>query len=374
MKKYFTALFALPAFILAPVVIKAQLTNGDIVNIKNTGSGKYVMAKGFAVDSAIVQGRLNSSNAIFGQWKVIALPGGFYMFQTKMYGYYLGIKPVEGAGNGYIIQRLRSAAVQDELCWSLIRTTGGYQLKNKKNKRILGVEAPLTQEHAKLVHTINSNPPGKDWVFTSASASADPATANTGRKVLYDIVLNSIAVSEATRNRIDNGDCRRVFGQIKTEVWELDENNQKKRRIPAYENMAEYIYNQLNYVSAPTEGLSYYQDNRADAANNVMGKVTYNIPEDMLNNRKIMLVVKTYLGSRHKDSDLSSFDAVKMKQEIQSTYILDNRNSRAETIQGITERYFNDMILTGSPPISKSLFQQGDDTHKFWITVTCKKQ
>jgi hypothetical protein len=375
MKKNILCLFVQVLTAIAPVVVNAQLTNGDFVTIKNTSSGKFVKAKGFGVDSAIVHGTLTASNTVFCQWKVIALPGNMYMFQTRMNGNYLGIKSSEAPGDGYIVQRWRNSTNLAEISWSLLRTASGYQLKNVKSKQVLGVEGALTQENGNLVHTTNANSVGKSWVFTSVPATTGGVTTqNQGRKVLFDIVLNYIAVSEATRNRIDNGDCRRVFGQIKTELWELDNNNQKKTRITSYESMPEFVYNQLNYLSGPTAGLSYYQDNRTEAAKNEMSKVTYNIPENLLNNRKVMLVVKTYLGTRHKDGDLSSYDAVKMKQESQSTYILDNRVSRTETIQGITERYFNDMTLIGGPAIPKSVFQQGDDTHKLWVAITCKRQ
>jgi hypothetical protein len=375
MKKSILCLFIQVLAAIAPVVVNAQLTNGDFVTIKNASSGKFVKAKGFGVDSAIVHGTLNASSFIFSQWKVIALPGNIYMFQTRMNRNYIGIKSTEAPGDGYVVQRGRTSTNLAEISWSLLRTASGYQLKNVKSKQLLGVEGVLTQENGNLVHTTNANSVGKSWVFTSVpSTTGGGTTQNQERKVLFDVVLNYIAVSEATRNRIDNGDCRRVFGQIKTELWELDNNNQKKTRITSYESMPEFVYNQLNYLSGPTAGLSYYQDNRTEAAKNEMSKVTYNIPENLLNNRKVMLVVKTYLGTRHKDSDLSSYDAVKMKQESQTTYILDNRVSRTETIQGITERYFNDMILIGGPPIHNSVFQQGDDTHKLWVAITCKRQ
>lgn len=373
MKKYFASLFILLFVMLAPVVATAQLSNGTFITIRNSSSGKYVRAKGLIADSAVVQSSLNISTVAFCHWKVIVLPGGEYMFQIRLNENYLGIKPSTGPGDGLIIQRRLTKENRDELTWLLVRTPVGYQLKNKKNNRLLSVQGSLTEENTNLVHTLNPGTAGKIWVFTPVTSSPAASTTGTGRSVLFDVMLNYIAVSEATRNRIDNGDCRRVFGQVKTELWELDDNNQKKRRIAAYENKPEYVFNQLNYLSAPTEGLSYYQDNRTDAAKNEMEKVTYNIPEDLLNNRKVMLVIKTYLGTRHKDSDLSSYDAVKMKQEKQSTYILDNRISRTETIQATTERYFNNMTLTGST-INASLFEQGDDTHKLWVTFTCKKQ
>jgi hypothetical protein len=204
-----------------------------------------------------------------------------------------------------------------------------------------------------------------------APPANNPPAATPGNMVLYDITLNYIAVSEATRNRIDNGDCKRVFGQIKTELWELDQNNNKKTKLSAYDNMSEDIYAQSDYRYAPTAALSYYQDNRTEAANNSMGKVTYNIPERLLTTRRIMLVVKTYLGTRHKDNDLASYDALRMRNEETANYVLDNRDTRSESIQAITYLLGSDMIL-GPLRIPYTVFAKTDDTHKLWVAFSCK--
>jgi hypothetical protein len=201
-------------------------------------------------------------------------------------------------------------------------------------------------------------------------ANNPPAEA-PGNMVLYDVTLNYIAVSEATRNRIDNGDCKRVFGQIKTELWELDQNNNKKTKLSAYDNMTEDMYSQPDYRYPPTAALSYYQDNRAEAASNNMGRVTYNIPERLLTRRKVMLVVKSYLGTRHKDNDLASYDALRMRNEETTNYVLDSRGTRSETMQAITYYLGSDMIL-GPLRIPHTVFARTDDTHKLWVAFTCK--
>jgi hypothetical protein len=210
-----------------------------------------------------------------------------------------------------------------------------------------------------------------EWQFEVAGSGTASAS---GRKVLFDINLNYIAVSEATRNRIDNGDCRRIFGQVSTELWELDEDNEMKTRIRSYNNMPEIIYQQSNYNNPPTAGLSYYQDGLPGTGASSIGKITYNIPLELLQKKKVMLVVKTNLGSRHKDNDFASYDALRMKQEIQSTYILDSRATRAETIESITDlsALSDDMHLTGYS-IPSNYFQRTDDTHKIWVKFNMKR-
>jgi hypothetical protein len=202
---------------------------------------------------------------------------------------------------------------------------------------------------------------------------ANNTPAAPARMILYDFVVNYIAVSEATRNRIDNGDCKRVFGYIETELWELDDNNNKKTKLASYDNMRENMYAQSDYRYPPTAALSYYQDNRAEAANDVLGKVMYNIPEDLLNKRKVMLIVKTFLGTRHKDNDLASYDALRMRDPETSSYTLDNRASRSEMIQTITYKKGDPMVL-GPLQIPPSVFAGSDDTHKIWVAFTVKKQ
>lgn len=369
MKKYNTIRLAFILIFFIPVALPAQFTNGSLVGIKNYASQKFVIAKAYVPDSAVFIAPMTNSNVNFGLWRIIIGNGGYCMLQTKEGNNYLGIKSDTGAANNNIIQRRLTETNRDELTWLLVRAAGGYQLRNKKNNRFLTELLSGSRPFRNLINTVNVTPASM-WVINPISTS--PATADTSKKVLYDVMLNYIGVSEATRNRIDNGDCRRVFGEIRTEVWELDNNNQKKRRLTSYDNMPEFIYKQYNILGPPTEALSYYQDNLNQADKNVVAKVTYNIPEALLNNRKILLVVKAHLGSRHKDSDFSSFDALRMKEEKTFTFILDNRNERKETLQAITERIITDLVFSGQT-FGGNLFYNGDDTHKFWMNITCKK-
>lgn len=199
-----------------------------------------------------------------------------------------------------------------------------------------------------------------------------PVTA-APKMVLYDIQLNYIAVSEATRNRIDNGDCKRVFGLITTELWELDASNNKKTKLASYDNMKENLYYEREHRFPPTAALSYYQDNRTEAANDVLSKVTYNIPENLLTGRKVMLVVKSFLATRHKDNDFASYDGLRMAETETSTFTLDTRAKRSETMQFITRRRGDDMVF-GGERAPRQMFQGSDDTHKIWVAFTIKKQ
>ena len=110
------------------------------------------------------------------------------------------------------------------------------------------------------------------------------------KKVLYDIKLNYIAVAEATRNRIDNGDCKRVGGSIFCNMFEIDNSNQKIAPIETYENGKNSLF--LDGGRRTNElrpfGLSYFED-RLDTPE--MSKITFNVPEHLLINRDRKSVV-----------------------------------------------------------------------------------
>lgn len=347
----------------------AQLRNGEIVKIKNVISSKYAAPRpiepGFSNNNIKVMLFSNADDNRFN-WEVIAVSGGYYMFKNVQSNLILSVSDNNGLlDNANILQRdVRSSAS----LWSLIKTTKGFNVKNKLSGHLLSTTNNMLIQQS----TINSNGIiNREWQFeTVGSGNA----AATGNKILFDITLNYIAVAEATRERIDNGDCRRIFGQVSTELWELDENNEMKTRLRSYNNMPEVLYQQSNYSNPPTAGVSYYQDNRTATSANQMGKVVYNIPENLLRKHKIMLVVKTNLGSRHKDNDFASYDALKMKEEIQNTYILDSRKSRSEIIQSFTDltAHPDNMHFSGFS-IPSQTFQRTDDTHKMWVVFTCRK-
>jgi hypothetical protein len=355
-------------FLLAGIVTNAQFKGGEIVKIKNVSSGKYVRPFNGSSD-ANAQLVLSAGNDEASKWKVFVQPGGFFMFQNVQSKLYFTVMGASREEYGFIGQV--GSWRQSHGLWALQKTSNGYKMRNKNSSLMAAVEGGSKENNAKLIQWGDNGQPDITWQFETAGAS-NPGT--TGKKVLFDVVLNYVAVSEATRNRIDNGDCRRTFGTVTTELWELNDDNEMVTRLQSYNNMPEAIYNQPNYNNPPTAGLSYYQDNISNNNNSQMGKVTYNIPESLLKNKKLMLVVKTNLGTRHKDNDFASYDALKMAEEIRNTYILDYRSSRSETIETITDlASTNQAMNLLNLVIPFSVFQRADDTHKIWVKFSCKR-
>lgn len=345
----------------------AQLKDGEVVRIKNVNSGKYAIPLVAKADNS-GQIVLSSTAGESQKWKVVYV-NGFYKFQNLQSGKFLGVKDASKEQYGFICQK--AAGTQLDLQWKLEKTATAYKVKNRNSSLYAAVEGAGTANGAKLIQWADNAQSDILWQF-EVVGSATSSTA--GKKVLYDITLNYVAVSEATRNRIDNGDCKRLFGQISTELWELDDNNEMKTRLSSYNNSSEVLYNEPNYNNPPTVALSYYQDNPAASDKNTMGKVTYNIPEALLLGRKLMLVVITNLGTRHKDNDFATYDALKMKEEVRSTFRLSSTGSFTQTVQTITDltasgrnMHIQDLI------IPFAVFQRTDDTHKIWVKFTGKK-
>ncbi|MBP9104484.1 MAG: RICIN domain-containing protein [Chitinophagaceae bacterium] len=351
------------------ITTNAQLKDGEIVKIKNVNAAKYVVPKDVntAPNSQMV---INTGrNDAWFTWKVISEPGGYYRFQNMHTNMFLGTIGSSKEQYGFICQKYAARNNADVL-WKLVNTATGFKLKNKNSNLFAAVEGGSKNNNAILVQWSDNAQPDIIWQFETAGSGNSTAG---GKKILFDVVLNYLAVSEATRNKIDNGDCKRIFGQVSTELWELDENNEMKTKLRSYNNMPEMIYNQTNYQSPPTAALSYYQDNKTASENNTMGKVTYNIPENLLKEKKLMLVVKTFLGTRHKDNDFASFDALKMGEAIQHTYILNSSGKISETIETITDlATTNKSMNLINFVVPFSSFVHADDTHKLWVKFSTK--
>ena len=376
--KYSTTLFSLILFFLLQVFASsAQLRNDEIIRIKNVNSSKYAEPKktlplpgqktstGYYDQIVLFTGVANAEQ---NKWQVKVVRGGYYKFLNLKTNKYLGVllnaskKPY-----GFITQGVSGGT--DQL-WTIEETTTGYKLKNKNSGLFAGVEGGAKTDNSKLIEWADQGQPDIIWQFETVGTSTSTAA---GYKVLYDVVLNYIAVSEATRNRIDNGDCKRVFGSISVELWELDDNRELKTRLQSYNNMPERLFNETNYGSAPTIALSKFQEDPSSYEKNEMGKVTYNIPENLLIEKKIMLIIKTNLGTRHKDNDFASYDALKMKEETRNTYRPYNNSVLSETLMTITDlsasrrdMHINDYV------IPFAAFQGTDDIHKIWVKFTAK--
>lgn len=361
---------------------QAQLRDGDIVKIKNVNSGKYACPKGLSNQADVNMVIYAGNSSSFQNWKVVLVPkprysfrdgNTYYRFMNVSTGLYLSSK--DGSKESYGVISQNSENSDPGLDWRVTQTTNGFYIINKKSQRYAAVAGISRDEEAMMIQRPYDGQPDMVWQFQPVGSAS--TSDNEGRKVLYDIVLHYIAVAEATRNRIDNGDCKRTYGQIRTELWELDENNEMKTRLQSYNNMPELLYDERNKNNPPTLGLSYYQDDVRSAAMTVIKKITYNIPENLLDNRKLMLVVKTFLGTRHKDNDFATYDALGMLEEKQTTYILDNRRSvRTEKIEGITDlTASNRSVHLQDWVIPNGFFSRNtDDTHKVWIYISIKKK
>lgn len=351
--------------------------NGSIYKIKNVNSGRYAQTANASTENGATIHLYDNRDDAHFKWKAIAVKDG-YKFQNVHSNKFLAI--IGGSKEIYGALCQWDDAGQPDINWKLEKASTGYKLKNKNSNLLAAVEGGSKNNEAKLIQWNDAGQPDIVWQFELVKQTdpPKPPAPSTGKKILVDIVLNNMGVSEATRNRVDNGDCKRIFGIIKTEIWELNEDNEKKTMLASYNNMSQKVFNQLNYQSPPPVAFSFYQEK---PGNTEMSHVTYNISESLLQQRKIMLVVKTNVGTRHKDNDFATYDCLKMEDEKESTFILDMAaisgamGDKGQTIQVNTDQassgrsmHIQDMV------IPFAIFQNTDDTHKIWINISFKKK
>lgn len=362
---------------------QVQPVNGSVYKIKNVNSGRYAQTANASTENGATLHLYDNSNDDHFKWNTIVVKDGYYKFQNVRSKKFLAV--LGGSKDVYGILCQWDDTGQPDINWKLEKAASGYKLKNKNSNLFAAVEGGSKNNEAKLVQWNDAGQPDILWQFELVKQQPGSPTTpapSTGKKVLVDVILNSIAVSESTRNRIDNGDCKRIFGTILTELWELDENNEMKNKLGSYNNMQQAVYVQKNYQSPPPIALSFYQDNVSNAGNNEMGKVTYNIPEALLLQKRVMLVVKTNIGTRHKDNNFATYDCLKMEKEIQSTFILGTGTGNKYLLEGTDGQiqvntdqassgrnmHIQDMI------IPFAIFQNTDDTHKIWVKLSCVKK
>lgn len=348
--------------------VRAQLEDGAVYKIRNVASGRYMQVQDASLKNGALIRLWDNQDANHFRFKAKAVKGGNYRLQNINSNKYLAVENASRSNYGRICQWDANLA---STLWKLETVANGFKIKNVNSNLLIGVEGGGRQNNALLVQWNDDGAQDKIWQFEKVNVTKSTAG---GPKQLIDVVLNYIAVLEGTRNRMDNGDCARVFGHVKTELWELDEHNEMKVQLASYNNMPELLFNQQNYQSPPPVAISY-RTNMDFAANNQVGKVTYNVPEVLLQQRRLMLVVKTHLGTRHKDNDFATFDCLGMPQEIQSAYILSSDASLRETIQASTDlsasgrdMHFQDFV------VPFAIFQRTDDTHRIWVGISANKK
>lgn len=202
--------------------------------------------------------------------------------------------------------------------------------------------------------------------ITKSDAVAD-------KMVSYEITLNSIAIAEASRNTIDNNDCRQTWGEVKVEFREVDSSGQldwSLKPIKADFDQTYLFYsNPLNGVAHRSN--SYYQDRMGVNEDNFIKKVNVRVPEQKVKNRRIVAVVTSEIQTAHKDNDFATYDRLRVKMGRNSFFYLEDIPVKNESTMITTDgRYIIDE-RTGSMIINGG---NSDDSHRVWLYFTIKKK
>ncbi|GEM_PF-2815499 len=243
-------------------------------------------------------------------------------------------------------------------------------MKNLRSFKYLAI--PILFIGCPLLGVAQKSDMAKPNVLVPINYKAPNVVKTNTNMVFLDIDLNYFSVSETTRNRIDNGDCKRVFGQITCQLWGLDEHNNKIKAYSPYDRKSTRIFDQNDKDAPPPIALSHYQSNTSVAANEVMNSLTFNVPSVLLETGKIMLVVRIQLGTRHKDNDFASYDFLCMEQPIERSFVLNSTYKKIDIKTNTNEKYSGRDLHINDMTIPFAVFRRTDDTHNIWVHLTCK--
>lgn len=205
-----------------------------------------------------------------------------------------------------------------------------------------------------------------------------PTGEMDNEEVLVNISLNYIAVSETTRRRIDNGDCKRFFGNVWARLGTLDGDLEFGHYIdPVRDDNILYVEN--NTQSSAPIAYSYYQDDMEEAKSETMGKVSFLVPENLLKAGRIQLELIYQLGTHHKDNDFATYDYLCMpltaKTETLDPKIADRNESQTFLIKTNTEEAESGRDVAFQDFVIPFAFLRGtDDTHFIWMHYTIERQ
>lgn len=188
--------------------------------------------------------------------------------------------------------------------------------------------------------------------------------------VSYEITLNQILVAEATRDRIDNNDCRKTWGDVMVYFKELDANGQITPNSNIQPDLQDnhlfrFPANVVEHMSA-----SYFQDRRGVDEQNVLKRISVRVSENMVKSRRIVAIIESSLITAHKDNDFASYDLLMNRGKTTSTFYLQDSPSINETMSLITDnrgyvtRNGGFMLNDGN----------SDDHHRIWLNFTIRKK
>ena len=350
------------------ITVNAQLVTGDVVVIRRANTTEILKAE--HPDSAVKLAHRRYPIDNLYRWEVEKVGNDTYKFRNPRWGRYLGVfQASKIPGERTTIRVDRQAP---DIVWRLIPTSQGYRLQNDWSKLVL-TKADNRPGFGmnRLIQDINTSLEKQEWMFDFYSYSLSRADSN---KVTIEVKLNYIAVSEATRNRIDNNDCRRLFGYVAADIIEQDANGEVSNSYAAAINP--YLFIERDYAKPPATAFSYYQDNLTTNLNKPpFNTVTFKVDEAALKRGKVRLVITTYLATRHKDNDFATYDGLKMNDKLTSIYVLDKSVNRTVLINYNAVGKPGMQMLMPIPGTVRSEiyptdFYKSDDTHKIWINFT----
>jgi hypothetical protein len=188
-------------------------------------------------------------------------------------------------------------------------------------------------------------------------------------KVSYEVTFTQITIAEATRDRIDNNDCRQVWGDAKLVFFELDANGQMDITKPLQTDMDQKQLFQHGIMGRSYTAKSHFQDRRGVNEGEFIKRISVRVSESMVRNRRIVALVSYQMYTAHKDNDLATYDRLRMVSRLSTSFYLEDIASKEETVSMLTNSDYtirNGSIINGPNP--------SEDAHRIWLHFVVKKK
>ncbi len=372
-----------------------DLKEGSVIVLRSKTADKYMGYKN--VNSTVINAavKLTVDNNIM--WRVSDIQISRDGVKTfKLMNYRSKDWLSTGGGKGTAIKYLKNNSLSNDCRWTFMNGAGGaYKIKNQATNLFVAIEGGAISENAKVISWEDEGQQDLLWYIEEVPQHEK---AYKDRTLTLYTALTYIAVSEVGRNRIDNHDCRKVFGDIKFEINEIDGNKRVTKNIksrllfssPLPELRRNPNFNILNIFDknelgkyATTKAASYYQDdlNSVEALRSLkylestydkkpyIDGFVFPVSEEKMKKGEIefnVSVGKNAFGTFHKDNDLASFDALVVTESNDSRCTTGCLEDRVILVpENIKDRIWEFRLK----PKSNSGV---DDEHKVWIKYSLR--
>lgn len=266
-------------------------------------------------------------------WKIIDAGNGYFKIQNRNSSLFLAV----GAGSrdygGRCIQYADEG--QQDILWGFIDIgLGYYKIQNKNSGLFLAIGGGSRESGADLIQWGDTGQEDIKWQLFSQE------------KRIISIKLLGVS------SDIHNGDCKRGYGTVNVTLWEIDDRGNrvnKVRRLMMPGRSGEG--NLLDWEKGPVRNINNFPVN--GFLPNVEDKIaTFSANYSLIKMNRIILVVKTNLGTAHKGCDLCSdftWDAKMPAEKEQVFYIRDVWNS-AEVVRTEIDNSVVKSVVVGPYP------------------------